>query len=230
MLRPGLPARLRCRDRTSETAMGKTTSSLEDLVHLIAPPSSPVDAGKPDQWQDVERALGTALPTDYKQFVNAYGSGEFNDLFWIYNPFSGVECMNLLWEAGVPDSLENDEELGRVYRLDSWLDHYYGLRCEYPEKCPLPPFPEPGGLLPLGGDSNGGSVCWLTVGGPDAWPIIRIPHGLFPVERHEMPLVRFLVLWLSGELPQCFGGAGGAFARRGPVYLTRQPSAFSHDE
>jgi hypothetical protein len=194
---------------------------LEDLMRLVAPSGSPVDAGQPNQWEEVERALGTALPGDYKQFINAYGTGEFNDLFFIFNPFSHVEAMNLLWQAGVPESLMENEELGRIYRLGSFLEHYHGLRCEYPGDYPLPPYPEPGGLLPLGGDSNGGSVLWLTVGPSDEWPLVRLPRGLQPIEKHEMTLVEFIILWLSGELPGSFGGAGRSFVRRGTLFLTR---------
>jgi hypothetical protein len=107
-----------------ETAEVSISNPLEHLIRLVSPPSSPADTGQPDQWDDVERALGMPLPSDYKQFINAFGTGEFNDLFWIYNPFSSIEPMNLLWQAGVPASLETDEELGRVYPLDSILDHY----------------------------------------------------------------------------------------------------------
>jgi hypothetical protein len=164
------------------------------------------------------------LPSDYKQFINAFGTGEFNDLFWIYNPFSGIERMNLLWQAGVPESLETDQELGRAYPLDSMLDHYYGFRCEYPGDCPLAPYPEPGGLFPVGGDSNGGSMWWLTEGEPSVWPLVHLPHALQPIERHEMPLVEFLVQWLSGKLPGCFDGVGGAFAKRGSAFLAMRPN------
>jgi hypothetical protein len=141
--------------------------ALEDLMRLVPPPGSPVDAGQPNRSEEVERTLGTALPSDYNQFINAYGTGEFNDLFFVFSPFSRVEAQNLLWQAGVPESLMEDEELGRVYRLGSFLEHYHGFRCEYPGDCPLPSYPKPGGLLPLDGDSNGGAVLWLTVGPAD---------------------------------------------------------------
>src|SRR5579885_1277192 len=93
--------------------------TVDDLIRLAPPPEHPVDAGSPDRWDGVERVLGTALPGDYKRFINVYGTGDFNDLFYVYNPFSGVDRRNLLWQAGVPGSLEKDEELGRVYPLDS---------------------------------------------------------------------------------------------------------------
>ncbi len=193
--------------------------TIGDLIGLAPPPEWRVEAGSPEQWDEVERSLGTALPTDYKLVVNAYGSGEFNDLFTVFNPFSS-EGMSLLWQAGVPDCLVEYEELGRVYPLGSNLEHYQLMRAEFPEFCPsFPPYPEPGGLLPLGQDSNGGSAYWLTEGRPANWPLIFLPHSLQPIERHPMTLLEFLVLWLSGELPECFHGAGKHFVNRtDPVF------------
>ena len=189
-------------------------STVDDLIAIAPPPECRVNAGSSDLWLEVERALGTALPSDYKMLINVYGTGCFNDLFYVFNPFSGVDGMNLMWQAGVSDSLVLDEELGRVYSLGSVLENYQNFKIEYPELCPFPPYPEPGGLLPLGGDTNGGSMFWRTVGQPDDWPLILMPHGLEPIERYVMSLVGFLVQWLSGELPESFGGAGKHFVNR----------------
>jgi hypothetical protein len=203
-------------------SIGMTMGSpftVDDLIGIAPPPEWRVDAGSPEQWEEVERALGTVLPGDYKVIINTYGTGEFNDLFAMFNPFSSSEGMNLLWQAGIPDCLVEDEELGRVYPLGSDLENYQLSRIDYPELCPFPPYPEPGGLLPLGGDTNGGSAYWLTEGRPDDWPLIFFPHGLRPIERHPMPLLEFLALWLSGQLPECFDGAGKHFVNRtDPVF------------
>ena len=89
------------------------------------------------------------------------------------------------------------------------------------ERCPFPVFPEPGGLLPLGGDTNGGSMFWVTDGPPDGWSLVLYDwRGGYESERHEMPLVEFLVGWLSGEIPDCFFGVGidSPIIRRDPVF------------
>jgi hypothetical protein len=188
-------------------------------MELAPPPEWRVDAGSPGQWSEVEQALGATLPDDYKLIINVYGTGGFNDLFYLFNPFSSSDGMNLLWQAGVPDSLAEDEELGRVYPVGSNLESYQLLRADHPDLCPFSPYAEAGGLLPLGGNTNGGSAYWLAEGRPDGWPLIFLPHGLEPVERHDLPLVDFLVLWLSGELPDCFNGVGGDFVNRtDPVF------------
>jgi hypothetical protein len=140
-------------------------------------------------------------------------------MFHVFNPFSHRKGMNLLYQAGVPDSLVADEEPIKVLTPRTQLEHYKRFRNDYAEVCPFPPYPEPGGLLPVGGDTNGGSAFWLMEGRPANWPLVIIPHGLMPIERHAMPLVEFLVRWLSGELSECFDGAGACFlGKTDPVF------------
>jgi hypothetical protein len=38
--------------------------TVDDLIGLAEPPEWRVDVGSPDQWEEVEAALGTALPND----------------------------------------------------------------------------------------------------------------------------------------------------------------------
>jgi hypothetical protein len=176
--------------------------TVDDLIDLAPPPELRVNAGSPNDWEEIESTLGTALPADYKLIINVYGSGSFNDLFSLFSPFE-TESGNLVNQALTRECFGN-----------SRLENYKEMQSISPRSCPFPTFPEPGGLLPLGGDSNGGDAYWLTEGEPDNWPLVLIPHGYEPIERHEMPLVDFLVLWLSGDLPDCFDGAGEDFRKR----------------
>jgi hypothetical protein len=68
--------------------------TVDDLIRIAPPPDIPVDRGLPSQWNDIELILGTPLPGDYKAFINAYGTGYFNDLFHVFNPFSGSDRAN----------------------------------------------------------------------------------------------------------------------------------------
>ncbi|WP_165233385.1 hypothetical protein [Aquisphaera insulae] len=195
--------------------------TVDDLIALAPPPEWRVDAGSPGAWGRIEAELRTPLPEDYKLFINVYGTGIFNDLFFTFNPFAWNDGMNLLWQSGAPQCFEEDAEPGRVHRLGSRLEHHESRRAEFPDSTPtFPPYPEPGGLLPLGGDTNGGAAYWLTEGRPDDWHLILV-HDDFDFERHPMPLVEFLVRWLSGDLPECFGGVGSAFLNAtDPVFRT----------
>ena len=74
--------------------------TVDDLIALAPLPEWRIDAGSPDRWEEAERTLGTALPDDYKLITNIYGSGHFNDLFYLFNPFdSNVESGNLINQA-----------------------------------------------------------------------------------------------------------------------------------
>ena len=182
--------------------------TVDDLIGLAPPPEWRIDAGSFGGWDDAERSLGSAIPDDFKLITNVYGSGRFNDLFFLYNPFDSHG--------------ESGHLVNQAFRRDcfglSVLDFYDQIKSIDSGLCPFLTFPDPGGLLPLGGDLNGGHAFWLMEGMPDDWPLILYPDWT-EIERHDMPLVDFLVQWLSGALPGCFGGVGNEFARRtNPVF------------
>jgi hypothetical protein len=182
--------------------------SVDDLIDLAPPPELMVDRAPPIRWGEVEQRLDTALPEDYKLITTVYGSGILNDLFWLFNPFSQSVSLNLI------NQIERN-----TFEFSSHSEEYEDMKAFYPNACPFPSFPEPGGLMPLGGDTNGGYAFWLTEGQADEWPLILYPHGFNEFERHSMRLVEFLVRWLSGRLPDCFFGAGQYFVNRtDPVF------------
>lgn len=55
-----------------------------DLLLAIAPP--PEGAGSGVDWPEVERRLGTRLPTDYTLLIASYGEGSFDDFIWVLHP------------------------------------------------------------------------------------------------------------------------------------------------
>jgi hypothetical protein len=156
---------------------------LERLRALVPPPAEPVETGgaEPD-WQAVEAKLGTALPDDYKAFTQAYGSGKFDDFLWLFSPFAPPGPGNLVDERA------------------STLDAYAESRTKFPERYPLPPFPEPGGVLPLGRSDNGDELYWVTEGEPDEWQIALFGSRSTPYERHALGVTAFLAALLAGEL------------------------------
>jgi hypothetical protein len=171
------------------------------LLTEAPPPACPVDAGLPDHWDEVERRLGTILPSDYKWLINTYGSGDFCDLLGVLNPFSASKGGNLLSQCG--PILEDYREI-------------QGFQTQ--GMCPFPVYPELGGLLPVAQDSNGNDLFWLALGEPDLWTLIHCngwTHHQYP-----MSLVQFLANWVSGLLPESFFGVGNSpeIIRRDPVF------------
>jgi hypothetical protein len=191
---------------------------LNDLLSIAPPPEHPIDFGTPEQWPTIENALGIALPEDYKLITNKYGTGGFCDLFALYNPFSKTSSVNLLCQVGY----EAAEATGILCQDIPLLDRYREARASsFRKMCPFAAYPEPGGLLPVGGDSNGGEMFWLTSGQPDSWTLVLYdPRGGWQHEQYTMPLIVFLVEWISERMPQSFFGAGSdpEIIRHDPVF------------
>ena len=107
-----------------------------------------------EQWRIVERKLGTELPTDYQEFVFAYGSGLFAQFYRVYNPFAASEFTALI------PSIERVCAAVREIKRD------------WPQQVPYRIHPDRPGLLPWGNDENGNDYYWLTEGSPDAWLVL----------------------------------------------------------
>lgn len=60
--------------------------AFDALVRLCPPPADPPPAVG---WAQAERALGTALPDDYKQLVEKYGDGILDETIWPSLPAAG---------------------------------------------------------------------------------------------------------------------------------------------
>ena len=129
-------------------------SSIDRLVKLIPPPKKPVEVGGKKDWAQQVKQLGAKLPSDYKAFIDRYGSGEFAHFFIVYNPFS--ETVNLL---------EKFKSHGKNYAESHDSD---------PENYPLAVFPEVPGILPWGHDTNGHTYFWLVKDKkkPDEWTVV----------------------------------------------------------
>jgi hypothetical protein len=156
--------------------------SLERLRSLAPPPDEPLEPGVPEQWKRVEAELGSELPGDFKRFTELYGSGKFDDFLYLLNPFSADPDGNL------------------VAAKDTMLAAYAESRSKFPDRLPLPPYPEPGGLLPLGRSDNGNELYWQTTGEPGRWGVVAFGGRSTSYEVHEHPVTTFLVLLLSGDL------------------------------
>ncbi|MEU3777763.1 hypothetical protein AB0F11_32150 [Streptomyces sp. NPDC032472] len=156
-----------------------TLESLDALSRLCPPPADPPRAV---DWAQAERILGTALPADYKQLVETYGHGTFDDTIWLLVPDSVHGDCDLLAQTA-----ERDEILA-----DLW---------EMGEK-------KPAGLLESGArvlpwafeEGTGAFLYWLVRPGqhPDEWTVLY-NEGRGPLwEAHDMGCVAFLLAVLTG--------------------------------
>ena len=155
---------------------------VERLRQLLPPPADPVEPGRPEGWAEVEAALRTGLPSDFKAFTELYGSGTVDDFLYLFNPFAAGPDGNLLAEK------------------DRVLAGYRQTRARFPERLPMPPFPDPGGVLPLGRTDNGDELYWVTQGDPDGWPVALLESRAARQEVHPMPVTEFLAALAANQL------------------------------
>ncbi len=171
--------------------------TVDDIRQIMPPPSSPVEASG-TSWRTIEAGLGTALPEDYKSFIEVYGSGRIAGFVWILNPFSKRENINLLNQ--IPRQLSALRELAEGFG----------------ETCPYPLFPAPGGLLPFGITDNGDVLHWLTSGAPSSWNVVVNESRGAQYESYHFDMATFLLRVLTREehcpvFPSAFPPASLAF-------------------
>ncbi|WP_041741179.1 SMI1/KNR4 family protein [Collimonas fungivorans] len=121
--------------------------TIKELTAMLQPPEFPIEAPPPGGWLEVERRLKTALPQDYKDYVEIFGSGTVSNFLWILNPFSANPNLNL------------------EQQLKTQTDVLKDLR-NYGEDVPYRCFPQAGGIFPFALSDNGDVLHWLTNGLP----------------------------------------------------------------
>ncbi|MFF9864128.1 SMI1/KNR4 family protein [Streptomyces sp. NPDC013953] len=67
-------------------------------VERLAEHFPPPPALRQKDWEEIETALGTALPADYKELVGTFGGGLFDDTIWLLEPGCANEHYDLLTE------------------------------------------------------------------------------------------------------------------------------------
>ena len=130
------------------------SSDLERVLELVPPPTTP--DGLERSWIEVERQLGLSLPSDYKGFVDRYGTGVIAG--------SGIELGYIgIWNwRATRNPLKGITDVITNYEADRKARH------DFPYVC----YPSPGGLLPFGGTPNGDHFNWRTNGDPDSWDVV----------------------------------------------------------
>ncbi|SFB87725.1 hypothetical protein SAMN05421773_101352 [Streptomyces aidingensis] len=158
----------------------ETGTGTAALRVLVPPPPDRPRPGEP-AWPEVSERLGTGLPREYAELMELYGAGEWGGWLRFYDPLDGGGS-------------------GLVARSRADAQVYRELRAEFPEECPLPVWPEPGGLLSFADSADGDVLGWLTEGEPDSWPLVVWPrHAGQGPPLHGMTLTGMLLSWLRGE-------------------------------
>jgi hypothetical protein len=149
---------------------------------IVAPPDEPYRIGNGKLWDQVARKLGLELPSDYREFVEAYGSGSLAGFIQVYNPYSESPY----------SLLERIEKVCQVYRS---LKSSEGDR-----QVPFPIHPDRPGLLPWAQNDVGNYMFWLTEGAPEKWPVVLSQGRSDKWERFDMGMLTFLIKALTHGL------------------------------
>lgn len=169
--------------RTAPPARPATEPSWVDRVVAVTGWTDDRRAPAVD-WAAVETRLGTALPGDYKELVERFGYGDFDDY------------LGLLLPDGPPGSLDLvtfNEFWARAAAEDGgrWWEPY-GLH------------PAPGGLLQWGSTEGRTSFSWLTEGAdPERWPILVMGEDYADRHRFDGSTAEFIHRLLTDRRHPC---------------------------
>lgn len=153
---------------------------LDDVRPLIAtpPPLSPESA---DAWEDLEQRIGIVFPSDFKQFIDAYGPGMLDVNIRFHHP-----------------------TLGTLRTLDHMIEEWDQTDDYFLDDCPYPFAIASGGLLAWGSTVGGiGLAFHMASPDPDQWTVVEFASGEY--EQSALPFADWLLRYLRG------GGSDGSF-------------------
>jgi hypothetical protein len=134
-------------------------SSLDELQAMLGEPRP--RHSHPDDWKEVEQHTGSALPGDFKAFLDAYGSGVVSGELVVFHPHGSSPLLQRMRQTHQMFGERRDEALGRGDE-----DHF-----------PYPFHPSPGGLISWGYDYSGNEYFFLPCDpDPDLWKIVTMVH------------------------------------------------------
>ncbi|MGW3915373.1 hypothetical protein ACWEBX_28200 [Streptomyces sp. NPDC005070] len=134
-------------------------SSLDELQALLGAPAH--RQLNPADWDEVEQYIGSALPSDHKRFLNAYGSGVMSGELVVFHPTGSSPLLTRMRKTHQTFTARRDRALSRG---DSG-------------HMPYPFHPAPGGLISWGYDYSGDEHFFLPCDpDPDRWKVVTMVH------------------------------------------------------
>ena len=140
------------------------SANVDELRRLVPPP--PGGAPAPPDWSEVSARLGTELPADYVELIEAYGGGQVDDYLYLLEPFCANESYDLVRAAA-----ERAEAFELLWSGGETKPSFLDVRGQR--------------LLPWASTDNGEFCYWLASPGvpPDEWPVV-VNEGRGPEWEH----------------------------------------------
>jgi hypothetical protein len=158
-------------------SMKRPVDCLDQVVSTLG---EPVAIPPEVDWGGVHEQLGTALPGDYRRFVDRFGAGWVGALR-IFAPDAPVASFDLFRLVG---HVTEDTTEYRASTTPTFRGPYH---------------PQEGGLIAWG-EMDGMHFFWNPAGeDPDEWPVMISSRRWSMTFRPESSFTRFLVDYLAGE-------------------------------
>ena len=156
------------------------------LMEMLPPPEKPEEAVTTNQWHSIEGQV-CPMPSDFKEFLSLYGTGQVDNFMWILNPISSHKYLNL------------------IEQIDIIRDAYKIREVDFGEKAILL-FPERGGLLPIAITDNGDTIFYrCSSDDPVSWSIVITSARDPDRDEFNMNFTTWLERTLSRTIKnQCF--------------------------
>jgi hypothetical protein len=153
---------------------------------LVAPPAQPTE--QPVDWAAFEESIGLRLPGDYKGYIDTYGTGCVNDLFWVRHPTTTRNGLGLIGaNAGAEDDDVSNLLLPPPHRLGFGHDR----------------------LVLCADSENNDQLFWHTDGDdPDRWGTVLGDSAGQAWDPYDMTMMEFLLALFTNELDLGFAEAG----------------------
>jgi hypothetical protein len=143
---------------------------------IIEAPECPKERPSAEDWRAFETRF-SAVPADFKAFIDQFGTGNIGGFIWVFNPASSNENLNL------------------CIQVEKQLTALKGSRIPG-----LNLFPEKGGILPFGITDNGDLIAWKVEGRPDTWGVVVVHSRAPEYQEFSTPFREFLAGVLKKEI------------------------------
>jgi len=135
---------------------------LADLSQMLPPPIHPVNSAV--DWTLIESQLGFMLPSDYKEYITCFGSGQLSCGLLVYNYSVPEHRERIATDMDILTDIRRGNNDLRVQ-----LSGPSGVTDE--SILSFSVHPEPGGLLQWGYCQEGWRFYWTTTGATESWGI-----------------------------------------------------------
>ncbi|MEU9421191.1 SMI1/KNR4 family protein [Streptomyces sp. NPDC048272] len=156
-------------------------SALEQLQQILT--SSDV-VHKVD-WDEISSSYDVRFPTDYRNFLDRYGSGEIEDMLAVFRPTAGTDA-----DPHARRTSRLPTDLLDLPEVDEWSDARQGELYE------------PADVMVWGETVEADVLGWITSSEtPDEWPVAVYTHGgewtVF-----DCTMTEFLLRLLTGQFEE----------------------------